>query len=84
MNCADNNWDKIKVSYFISSRQDLWVGSYSYSTLFFSSDLWSLNSMQNNTGLANAQTDGRIANWQSTQDNLTYLSYVFVSGIKSR
>ncbi len=83
MNCSDSNWDRIKVSYLISSRQDLWVGSYSYSTLYFKSDLWSLNDMQNNSGLVNAQTDGRIANWTSTQDSLTYSSYVFISGINT-
>ena len=31
----DRRWDRIRISYLVSSRKDIWAGSFSYSTFSF-------------------------------------------------
>lgn len=79
----DSRWDRIKVSFFIHSRKDIWAGAFSQSTFVFISGPYSLNGGQNNSGSLNTQIQGAVDGWQVDNSENAFLKAVFLSGLQT-
>lgn len=71
----DRRWERVKVSFLVNSRKDVWLGSFTYTPYL-------LNSAQNNSGTLSSQISGNVENWDGNS-TAVYLSAVFLSGLQT-
>jgi hypothetical protein len=72
----DNRWTQVKISYFVSSRSDLWVGS-------FTADLFDISQNLGVSGLQSTSSQANVNNWPSNGGNSSYLQAVMISGLRT-
>lgn len=72
----DNRWTQVKISYFVSSRSDLWIGS-------FTADLFDISQNLGVSGLQSTSAQGYVNNWPANGGSYSYLQAVMISGLRT-
>lgn len=72
----DNRWTQVKISYFVSSRSDLWIGA-------FTADLFDISQNLGVSGLQSTSAQGYVNNWPANGGSYSYLQAVMISGLRT-
>ncbi len=72
----DNRWTQVKISYFVHSRSDIWVGS-------FTADLFDISQNLGVSGLQTTSAAGYVNGWPSNTGSSNFLQAVMISGLRT-